>query len=160
MRCRREAFGGRIRQCIGCRKCCGGAFPAGQRLLPTALQLQHGRQPALRIAEATQIAVPLASVGDLAPHGGRIAEITGKLRAAGKAFQTVRGDPLVLTFRPQFQRAPERTGSIAVRMDRTESISCCQQRLPRPVRLPAQYPVLGNHGWRGPVAAKRCATNL
>ena len=65
-----------------------GAFPA-QRLLPTALQLQHGRQPALRIAEATQIAVPLASVGDLAPHGGRIAEITSKLRAASKAFQTV-----------------------------------------------------------------------
>ena len=47
----REAFGGRVRQRIGCGKCCGGAFPAGQRLLPTALQLQHRRQLALRIAE-------------------------------------------------------------------------------------------------------------
>jgi hypothetical protein len=28
----REAFSGRVRQCIGCRKCRSGAFSAGQRL--------------------------------------------------------------------------------------------------------------------------------
>jgi hypothetical protein len=52
MRSRCEAFGGRVGECIGCRKCRSGAFPAGQGLLPTALQFQYGGQPALRVAEA------------------------------------------------------------------------------------------------------------
>src|SRR4029453_13437466 len=92
-----EAFGRRVGECIGRCKCSSGAVSAGQRLLPTALQFQYGGPPAPRVPDAKQIPVPLAPVGDLAPHGGGIAKITDELRTAIEALQNVQTRPLILT---------------------------------------------------------------
>ena len=119
-----EAFGGGVSRCLRCRKCRSGTFPAGQRFLPTILKFEHSCQPAFRIAESKQIALPLAFAGDLAPDRRRIPEITGELNAAGEALKPVQPRPLVLILGPQLQRAPEAACTVAVCVHRAKSVCC------------------------------------
>ena len=65
----------------------GGLLPAGQGLLPAALELKDGGQPAVGRAERERVALPPAPVGDLAPDRARLGQVAGQLGAAGQALE-------------------------------------------------------------------------
>src|SRR5206468_2718917 len=81
----------------------GCPVPAGQPLLPPALQLERGGKPPAGMPGLRRMARLLVQVRELAPNSGRLAEPTGKLTAAGEPLQGPEAAVGVLALRPQLE---------------------------------------------------------
>jgi hypothetical protein len=140
-----DAFGGGVRRGTGTGEGGGSLLPRRQRLLPAALQLEHGRQAAVRLPEAEQVAFAPPSLGGFAPRPDGLRVVAGELGAAAEAFQHVEAGVLVVPFRPQLERPAEGPDPVAVRVHGTGRRRRRQQRLPRPIGLATSHPMLGDH---------------
>jgi hypothetical protein len=123
----------------------GGQLPAGQGLLPSALQLQRRGQAAVGAGEAGQVAGAPAPVGDLAPGGDGLAEVASELVQTGEALEHVEAGALVALVRPQRQCPAGGPGRVAVGVHGGERLRRRQQRRPGLVGSPPERPVVGHH---------------
>jgi hypothetical protein len=145
---RGEPFGGGLGLQAGGGEGAGGLLPAGQRLLPAALELEDGGQPALRRPERERVALPPAPVGDLAPDRAGLGQVAGQLGAAGEALEHVQAGAagaLVALLRPQLQGPAGGPLGVPVGVHGTERLGRHQQRRPGLLGPPAKGPVLGHH---------------
>ena len=144
---RGEPFGGGLGRAAGVGEGAGGLLPAGQGLLPAALELKDGGQPAVGRAERERVALLPPPVGDLAPDRARLGQVAGQLGAAGQALEHVQAGAvlaLVALLRPQLQGPAGGPLGVPVGVHGAECLGRHQQRRPGLLGPPAQGPVLGH----------------
>jgi hypothetical protein len=114
MRCRGKPLGGSICREAGRGEGNRSLLPTGQRLLPTTLQLKGGSQPTMGYSQPGKIAVPPASIGNLAPSRNCLGQVAGELGVPGQAFQQVKAAALIARLRPQLQSAAGCTLGVSI----------------------------------------------
>jgi hypothetical protein len=144
MSCRGKPLSGSICREAGRGEGNRGLLPAGQRLLPTTLQLKGGSQPTMGCSQPGRIAVPPPSIGNLAPCRNCLGQVAGELGVPGQAFQYVKAAALIARLRPQLQGAAGCPLGVSIGMDRSGCLRCRQQGRARLLLATAERPVLGN----------------
>ena len=144
MRCRGKPLGGSICREAGRGEGNSSLLPAGQRLLPTTLQLKGGSQPPMGCSQPGKIAVPPTSIDNLTPCRNCLGQVAGEFGVPGQAFQQVKAAALITRLRPQLQSAAGCTLGVSIGVYGAGCLRRRQQCRACLLLPTAERPVLGN----------------